>query len=142
MATNKTPLPEAVREQMCQLPPDGWWCSREPGHEGPCAARPIQPNRDAEWLAIWRAVSGPHAQLTGPLIRYAGLVAEAAAQQERARQREQWESLREYFAYGQGPRTGMQAVTSPRCTPSVWKELQRRIDAAVASHPPPTPEGK
>jgi hypothetical protein len=24
----------------CPLPPPGWWCSREPGHEGPCAARP------------------------------------------------------------------------------------------------------
>jgi hypothetical protein len=23
----------------CELPPPGWWCSREPGHEGPCAAR-------------------------------------------------------------------------------------------------------
>lgn len=22
----------------CQLPPPGWWCSREPGHDGPCAA--------------------------------------------------------------------------------------------------------
>jgi len=24
---------------VCQLPPKGWWCSREAGHEGPCAAR-------------------------------------------------------------------------------------------------------
>lgn len=24
----------------CQQPPDGWYCSREPGHEGPCAAYP------------------------------------------------------------------------------------------------------
>jgi len=24
----------------CKLPPAGWRCSREPGHEGPCAARP------------------------------------------------------------------------------------------------------
>lgn len=23
----------------CTLPPPGWWCSREPGHDGPCAAR-------------------------------------------------------------------------------------------------------
>jgi len=22
----------------CQLPPAGWFCTREPGHEGPCAA--------------------------------------------------------------------------------------------------------
>ena len=23
----------------CNIPPPGWVCSREPGHEGPCAAR-------------------------------------------------------------------------------------------------------
>lgn len=23
----------------CHLPPVGWWCSRQPGHDGPCAAR-------------------------------------------------------------------------------------------------------
>lgn len=23
----------------CEIPPAGWWCSREPGHDGPCAAR-------------------------------------------------------------------------------------------------------
>lgn len=27
--------------RRCAVPPPGWWCSREPGHEGPCAARPI-----------------------------------------------------------------------------------------------------
>lgn len=27
-------------ESGCQVPPRGWWCSREPGHEGPCAAYP------------------------------------------------------------------------------------------------------
>lgn len=25
-------------EQYCNVPPLGWECSREPGHEGPCAA--------------------------------------------------------------------------------------------------------
>ena len=24
----------------CEVPPEGWWCSRLPKHEGPCAARP------------------------------------------------------------------------------------------------------
>jgi len=24
---------------LCPIPPPGWWCSRSPGHEGPCAAR-------------------------------------------------------------------------------------------------------
>lgn len=27
---------------QCAIPPEGWWCSREAGHEGPCAARPTQ----------------------------------------------------------------------------------------------------
>lgn len=29
----------------CERPPAAWYCSREPGHEGPCAARP------RDWLA-------------------------------------------------------------------------------------------
>lgn len=28
---------------QCQRPPFGWFCSREPGHEGPCAAWPHEP---------------------------------------------------------------------------------------------------
>jgi hypothetical protein len=24
----------------CQIPPEGWTCSRESGHDGPCAALP------------------------------------------------------------------------------------------------------
>jgi hypothetical protein len=27
--------------ELCHRPPPGWWCSRDPGHEGPCAARPL-----------------------------------------------------------------------------------------------------
>lgn len=29
------------RYKGCNVPPAGWWCSREPNHEGPCAARPL-----------------------------------------------------------------------------------------------------
>lgn len=25
----------------CTVPPEGWWCSRDGGHEGSCAARPV-----------------------------------------------------------------------------------------------------
>jgi hypothetical protein len=25
---------------QCEVPPPGWWCSREAGHDGPCAAYP------------------------------------------------------------------------------------------------------
>lgn len=40
---------------VCNRPPPGWWCSRESGHAGPCAARPAAPLREetrtqAEWL--------------------------------------------------------------------------------------------
>lgn len=35
--TAKQPNPPPPR---CMRPPPGWWCSREPGHSGPCAARP------------------------------------------------------------------------------------------------------
>lgn len=24
----------------CEVPPPGWWCSRDGGHDGPCAAHP------------------------------------------------------------------------------------------------------
>lgn len=27
--------------QGCSIPPEGWWCSRWPGHDGPCAAREV-----------------------------------------------------------------------------------------------------
>lgn len=33
------PVPEKVKP--CPLPPQGWWCSREIDHPGPCAARRI-----------------------------------------------------------------------------------------------------
>jgi hypothetical protein len=26
----------------CRVPPDGWYCSREQGHDGPCTARPTK----------------------------------------------------------------------------------------------------
>lgn len=27
-------------ESFCDLAPEGWWCARDAGHDGPCAARP------------------------------------------------------------------------------------------------------
>ena len=32
---------QRAMKKQCQLPPDGWFCTRELGHEGPCAAWPI-----------------------------------------------------------------------------------------------------
>lgn len=37
-----------VRSVTCQLPPPGWYCTREPGHEGPCAAHPEEEVVDVE----------------------------------------------------------------------------------------------
>jgi hypothetical protein len=34
-------LPERATRAMCTVPPAGWQCSREAGHEGPCAARRV-----------------------------------------------------------------------------------------------------
>ncbi len=34
--------------QGCTVPPEGWWCSREKGHEPPCAARPGKHPQSAE----------------------------------------------------------------------------------------------
>lgn len=34
--------PLMVKPPVCDVPPAGWTCSREPGHDGPCAARPLQ----------------------------------------------------------------------------------------------------
>ena len=31
-------LPTKGQIMTCQIPPEGWSCSRESGHEGPCAA--------------------------------------------------------------------------------------------------------
>lgn len=38
--------------ERCTLPPPGWWCSRNPRHEGPCAARPSTEPLDPRYLAI------------------------------------------------------------------------------------------
>lgn len=38
---------EQYDEGICTIPPQGWWCSRTPGHEGPCAARPLEEPDDA-----------------------------------------------------------------------------------------------
>lgn len=33
---------EDVPRVTCQVPPAGWWCSRQESHEGPCAARSLE----------------------------------------------------------------------------------------------------
>jgi hypothetical protein len=49
----------------CKVPPEGWWCSRGDGHEGPCAARGIVPAWYAKLISqlrdppYWSAEYGP-----------------------------------------------------------------------------------
>ncbi|WP_193596085.1 hypothetical protein [Microbacterium sp. YJN-G] len=31
---------DEVQPITCEVPPPGWWCSRDGGHDGPCAAHP------------------------------------------------------------------------------------------------------
>lgn len=31
-----------LRPLRCEMPPKGWYCTREPEHDGPCAARPVE----------------------------------------------------------------------------------------------------
>jgi hypothetical protein len=49
-ASSRSGIPNA-----CGIPPDGWWCSREAGHEGPCAAREAIPPWYAKLIAKLRA---------------------------------------------------------------------------------------
>lgn len=37
----------------CPIPPPGWYCSRTPGHEGPCAARVAPPTGFAKLWDWW-----------------------------------------------------------------------------------------
>ncbi len=34
---------DSMATKLCHVPPEGWVCSREAGHEGPCAAYEIAP---------------------------------------------------------------------------------------------------
>lgn len=37
---------DQVAHAVCTLPPPGWYCTRERGHEGPCAAHPAVGEQD------------------------------------------------------------------------------------------------
>jgi hypothetical protein len=42
-----------MSETRCEVPPAGWWCSRVPVHDGPCAAREAAwhlRKRRREWI--------------------------------------------------------------------------------------------
>lgn len=43
---------EMALAMKCQKPPEGWWCSRDSGHEGPCAARRFGERSEASVRSI------------------------------------------------------------------------------------------
>jgi len=40
LARRAQPASEAT-QTACTVPPEGWYCTRAPGHDGPCAAWPV-----------------------------------------------------------------------------------------------------
>lgn len=70
--------------KLCGEPmPEGEEMFYYHGYSGPCPKLPLP---KSEWTNLpddilrefWQSVQGPHAELTGPLIRFAGLVYAAA----------------------------------------------------------------
>lgn len=41
-------ITETDANDICQLPPDGWYCTRKAGHDGPCAAHQHEPDRELD----------------------------------------------------------------------------------------------
>jgi len=72
-AARQSPAPIAGKAEMpdqgCKLPPDGWYCSLEPGHDGPCAALP---NRTAmlgqEWVSKVTSSDAPELSVIGAAV--------------------------------------------------------------------------
>jgi hypothetical protein len=65
-----SPLPQPpsqgdVEGRECTIPPAGWGCSREAGHEGPCAARP-SPDTHRGWEIRQGRWPEPAWMATGP----------------------------------------------------------------------------
>lgn len=53
--TDLRSVPDWIRDGFppCMRPPKGWVCTRDPSHEGPCAAHPVESAIAAdqiEWL--------------------------------------------------------------------------------------------
>lgn len=44
----------------CSVPPEGWYCTRSPGHEGPCAALPVEkPKKSKEHKIVCGKLPAP-----------------------------------------------------------------------------------
>lgn len=40
--------PTTDANEICQVPPEGWYCTRKAGHDGPCAAHPHEADRELD----------------------------------------------------------------------------------------------
>lgn len=66
------------RTGFCERAPRGWWCSRDRGHDGPCAAHPcwwnlrwqLRPVQDGSRVNIDKAALW----ITGLLVFACGLI--------------------------------------------------------------------
>lgn len=64
----------------CTLPPPGWWCSRDAGHDGPCAARrTIMVDTVVDQEAVEAAGEGLELDLTGVYVLPQATLKELAA---------------------------------------------------------------
>lgn len=53
----RKPILEATAALRCAAAPAGWGCTRDAGHDGPCAALPIEPKRPFSERALSRIAS-------------------------------------------------------------------------------------
>lgn len=47
-APERAAIPMTDANDICQVPPDGWYCTRKAGHDGPCAAHQDEPDRELD----------------------------------------------------------------------------------------------
>lgn len=93
-------MPEIER---CDLPPEGWWCSRGRGHDGPCAARPVAD--EVEHVeALWRSAEAQARESDEAVVRLAAEVERLREDKRRAAE------LLHDFALSRGSTDGLAAV--------------------------------
>ncbi len=66
----RTLIHQAIDAQPCTVPPKGWRCTRESGHDGPCAAWPVV-TRDEMHEAARNYVSQDRFQYRGYMEKLA-----------------------------------------------------------------------
>lgn len=53
----------------CEVPPNGWHCTRTPGHEGPCAALPVETiltDNESDPTLLWAEIHRLRWEMQGP----------------------------------------------------------------------------